>query len=229
MHVRIQESGAGTFSTVVVVTPAMRAFGQTVARLKDRAQKELQGRNATITDGTLGDGNEFVKATIPFSSVSELTEKGSRWEFEPVEGTRRRIFRMSDRSFSAANLATFSFQADLPGRITRSNADSVEGSTARWSSQSLMAKAGSAEGIFAECEPSLFSLGPSAVITLAILAAGLLPPAIFYWRKRCSPAFAGAVQMESDEAVRPGEAFCENCGEQNRAAAKFCSKCGSNL
>lgn len=169
----VNADGSGPAASTIEIEPAEHKAGFTPAYIRKAMQQDaVQHRQSVeITEGKLANGNEYVKAITSFRNVQELsTRENAKFAFMKAAKDGVITFRMSDPGMAGA-LVPLTVQMTMPGRIISSNADFVQGRTARWSNQAVKRFAGSQDGLSVTSEPVGSKLPNAALGIAAAIAA----------------------------------------------------------
>ncbi len=220
VRIALREDGGGTAAWDMEIPPATAAAGMTALSLQAELEKNEHFRRPGVrfTQSRSPEGNEVLSALVPFDDVSALSSNEMQAGFRKDPGDGRCAF-----SVAGIMAVPIPVRVDIvmPGKILKTNADSVSGNTARF--ENLLRP----EGLYVESEARepWFGLGPAgltaaaAVLLLAI--AGLVVARRKLFRQAAAPAATRVPPAAPLEYV-----YCGRCGARNKSSARFCKRCG---
>jgi hypothetical protein len=250
LQYKIEDDGSGTLTSNIEILPQGVALGLTI----DKLEKELKRRDRAFEAPEVEYrqtfskwGNPVLVTVVPFKKVSEISSPSLRVSLVKTKNTSKHLFRITDRPGSVPAMIRIRADVEMPGRITQSNADRVEGNVAYFDSVT------GSRLLYVESEPSYFDLfNGRSIGAVGIALVGMILVLGVYWhfdrrrprddteesapspvRDYIPPDYPEepfpAEDYEGDfDAGRPS-AFCPQCGERVESGTRFCGQCGHAL
>jgi hypothetical protein len=208
-----------------VQTWKFRTTALLAGEIKKQVERDtlFQRKGVKISD-EFKEGDYILTAEIPFGKVSELSGESHELRFEK-SGFLKRTYsytetwsrqvdtgsRLAWQGAGTFSRVTLQISVEMPGKISESNADQMEGAVAQWSirmtdlveSRSLQAKS---------TQWNLLVLIPALVAGMMVVATiGFL---VLTASSRKSTSSAGASCPGCGLSVPKGSAFCNSCGRK---------------
>jgi hypothetical protein len=216
---KINENGSGT--------QQWRFSG--TALLANEIKKHVQAshffRNSILLD-EFKEGDYILETSLNFKDISELRNVDRDVRFE-TKGFLLKMHSYTEvwkRTGQAAGLlaqyagglvpVTLKVAVDLPGQIIETNADSKEGSTARWTIP--VSDLSSPKVLFVKSQSWNWPILSAGLLVMLAIFSGIVFVGYMYSRKR--------IPLEEQSYVS-----CASCGANVPSGSRYCNFCGKDM